>query len=435
MAERRRITIPVDEPTRGAGARPVALRIVNTGRELRLPEDRAVVRVGSDADNEIVLDDRFVSAVHCTLERRAGGLVVRDRGSRNGTRVNGASVRDCEVGPGARITVGNTTLLVLGPPTAAARPAAEELVSEDPAFRAALEMAARAARSSANIVILGESGTGKELVARLVHEASPQAGGPFVALNCGAIPRDLVESELFGHERGAFTGANERRLGLFEQAQGGTLFLDEIGELPLAQQPRLLRVLETRRLRRLGATEERVLDVRVVAATHRDLRAHVGSGAFRADLYHRLATVEVRLPPLRERQCDVVLLARRFLDDLEPQVGRRTLSPDALAALQGHAWPGNVRELRNAVLRAALLGEGELRAAELLSHVTGPEPPLDVAPRAEDPAVNLDDAVRDLIARALQRHRTVRGAARAIGMAKSTLHDRVRRYGLRRDED
>jgi DNA-binding NtrC family response regulator len=396
-----------------------------------LPEDRSIIRIGSDRTNEIVIDVGFVSSVHCTLERRGDTLFLRDRGSRNGTRVNGAKVRDCEVSVGARITLGSTTLLVLGPPTAPLRPAAQELLTADPAFRGVLETVTRAATSTANVVILGESGTGKELVARLVHESSPQSHGPFVALNCGAIARELVEAELFGHERGAFTGAHERRLGLFEQAQGGTLCPDAIGELPLAQQPRLLRVLETRRLRRLGGEEERALDVRVVAATHRELRALVADGLFRADLYHRLATVEVRLPPLRDRPGDIALLARRFLDELAPQVGRRALGPDALASLEAHSWPGNVRELRNAIFRAALLGDGALRGSELLSHLTaGPALGEPMIPPGDARGVNLDDAVRAFIVRALHHHRSIRATARAIGMAKSTLHDRIRRYGL-----
>jgi DNA-binding NtrC family response regulator len=423
MADRHRITQAAGE---APAAVPAALRVLSSGQELPLAADAARVGIGSDPSNDIVLDDRFVSSFHCALVRAGDRLVVRDQRSRNGTLVNGTRVRECEVRVGARITVGETTLLVVGGSGAGARSAAEQLVGEDPAFRAAVDAAERAARTAASVLILGESGTGKELVARLVHEASAFRCGPFVAVNCGAIARDLVESELFGHERGAFTGAADRRLGVFEQAHGGTLFLDEVGELPPSQQPRLLRVLETRRLRRVGGQEERAVDVRIVAATHRELRA----GGFRADLYHRLAAFEIRLPPLRQRPGDIPLLARRFLDELASQLGPRRLGAGAVALLQAHAWPGNARELRNTVQRAAMFGDADIGAADLLPHLEPrPAPPSSPTPPVP-PARQVEDTVRDLVERALRRHGSFRGAARAIGMPKSTLHDLARRYGL-----
>jgi DNA-binding NtrC family response regulator len=431
MAERKRITLPGKDAVLVPVA-PRALRLVATGRELPLPAEAASLRVGSDRGNEIIVDDRFVSRLHCTLEREDGRLLVRDRKSRNGTLVNGTPVRVGELRVGARLTIGETTLLVVGEVAAGRRSAVELLVSEDRAFRAALEIAMRAARSEAPIVILGESGTGKELVARLVHESSPRAAGPFVAVNCGAIARELVESELFGHERGAFTGAGERRPGYFEQAQSGTLFLDEIAELPLEQQPRLLRALETLRVRRLGGVEEILLDVRVVAATHRDLRAAVAERQFRADLYHRLAGVELVLPPLRERRADIPLLARRFLDDLRAELGERELGADALAALVAHDWPGNVRELRHAVQRAARFCDGSvLRPEDLLAHLAR-DRGLALVPADGDAAVPFEHAMRLLMVRAVERNPTLRGAAKDLGIAKSTLHDRLRRYGVKR---
>jgi DNA-binding NtrC family response regulator len=432
MAERNRITHPAGDAVVPA---PVALRLCDASREWPLPSDGGRLGIGSDPSNELVLDDRFVSSFHCSLERANGRLLVRDQRSRNGTLVNGTRVRECEVRVGTRLTVGETTLLLVGDGRTGARSAAELLITADAGFRATLETAERAARSAANILILGESGTGKELVARLVHEASPYAPGPFVALNCGAIARDLVESELFGHERGAFTGAAERRLGVFEQAHGGTLFLDEVGELPLSQQPRLLRVLETRRLRRVGGQEERALDVRIVAATHRDLRAASAAGGFRTDLYHRLATVELRLAPLRERPADVALLARRFLEELAGQLGERRLGAEAQAILEAHPWPGNVRELRNTVQRAAMFSDGEIGAADLFAQLQAGRAPLAAPPVAvagEPRPVQVDDAVRDMVERALRDHPSYRAAARAIGMPKSTLHDLARRYGFKR---
>jgi DNA-binding NtrC family response regulator len=251
-----------------------------------------------------------------------------------------------------------------------------------------------------------------------------------VAVNCGAIARELVESELFGHERGAFTGAMERRPGVFEQADGGTLLLDEIGELPLPQQPALLRVLETRTLRRVGGQGERQVDVRVIAATHRDLRAASRASEFRLDLYHRLAALEVRLPPLRERPDDILLLARHFLDEVAREHGPRTLSEATLQALVAHPWLGNVRELRNAFQRAALLSDGELALADLIPDGLPPQSASSLAVR-EDALVQVDDVLRRAMAGALSRFGSYRRAAAALGMSKSTFHDRARRYGLK----
>ncbi len=437
MSDRKRITLPGHDP--GSGGVPIALRFVGSAKEVPLPPDVQAFGIGGDRVNYLVLQDDFVSGLHCTLERStATRLVVRDRKSRNGTIVNGARIRECEVGVGARITIGETTMVVIGSRPAEPRSAIEELVGEDPAFRDALRLAVRTAASpvtQAAILVRGESGTGKELVARLIHESSPRASGPFVAINCGAISGSLIESELFGHERGAFTGAVERRRGVFELAHGGTLFLDEIGELPLEQQPRLLRVLETRRLRRVGGQEELAVDVRVVAATHRDLQTAAERKEFRLDLYHRLASIEIRLPPLRERPDDLALLARRFVADLAAELGPRTIGPQALAALATHSWPGNARELRNAIYRAALTSGTELRADAILAHVTKTNAPPSRTERLREPEApyaTVDDVLRDLIARALTKHGSMRKAAGAVGMPKSTFHDLARRLGLER---
>jgi DNA-binding NtrC family response regulator len=418
----KRETMPVDPRPSPAAT---AVRVLGSDRVVPLP---ARLTIGSDPDNDLVLEDRCVSAFHCVLERRGESLVVRDRRSRIGTFVNGSRVVESEVEVGARLLVGATALAVLGAPRAVA--GTPELVGEDPRFVEAVATAVRAAPSRATVLILGESGTGKELVARLVHDRSPRAGQPFVAVSCAAIARELVESELFGHERGAFTGAVERRLGVFEQADGGTLFLDEIGELPREQQPALLRVLETRRLRRVGGSGEREIDVRVVAATHRDLRSESRAGSFRLDLYHRLAAVEVRIPPLRERPADVARLARHYLAEVCREYGPRSLAPETLEALCVHPWFGNVRELRNALHRAAVLSERELRLADLLPDglVAVAEPP---EPAAGAPGLPLDDMLRRAMVGALARFGSYRRAAAALGMSKSTFHDRARRYGLK----
>src|SRR5215510_9298411 len=232
------------------------------------------------------------------------------------------------------------------------------IVGTDPGLRAVLARARLVAPTRTPVLVTGESGTGKELLARALHELGPDPGGPFVTVNCGALPRELAESELFGHERGAFTGAAGRRSGWFEEASGGTLVLDEIGELALDLQPKLLRVLETGRLRRVGGGGELAVRVRVVALTLRDLEGDVVRRAFRGDLYYRLAGFHLTLPPLRRRRGDIPLLARAFLREIEPEVGRRELAACAIDALTAADWPGNVRELRNVIRRAAILTQG-----------------------------------------------------------------------------
>jgi two-component system nitrogen regulation response regulator GlnG len=239
------------------------------------------------------------------------------------------------------------------------------IVGDDAALRAVLARARRVAPTATPVLVTGESGTGKELLARALHDLGPRPGGPFVAVNCGALPRELAESELFGHERGAFTGAAMRRRGWFEEASGGTLVLDEIGELPIDLQPKLLRVLETGRIRRVGGAGEASISVRVVAMTLRNLAQEAQRGQFRPDLYYRLAGFELVLPPLRRRRGDIPLLVRHFLREIEREVGPRELDPAALAALVDAEWPGNLRELRNVVRRAAILSERRIDVTAL----------------------------------------------------------------------
>jgi DNA-binding NtrC family response regulator len=431
----------------------VALRIVGTGAEVPLPEGIDRFTIGSDEANDLVLEDEYVSKLHCVLERHGGReWIVRDRKSRNGTYVDGVKVSESQVVTGSRLVIGGVALTLVGAGPRTPQALLDGLVGDAPGLRAAVDMAMRAARSSAPTLILGESGTGKELFARLIHFASARAPGPFVPVNCGAIAQTLGESELFGHERGAFTGASERRRGLFEQADGGTIFLDEIGELPQKQQSLLLRVLEARRVRRVGGAGENEVDVRVVAATHRDLGELSTAGAFRHDLYHRLATVEIRVPALRERPGDIPLLARHFLDELTPELGARTIDDETMAELMRHSWPGNVRELRNAIHRAAAMGDGPLRLEDMVPararykavgrHAAGTTPP---PPGGKDPLpplgpttlhlaeeLGLEDMIKAEMARALARCGTQRRAAQYLGMARSTFHERAHRYGLLR---
>jgi len=328
----------------------------------------------------------------------------------------------------------------------------DAIIGEDPALRATLARAALVAPTGVPVLVTGESGTGKELIARVLHELGPNPAGPFVAVNCGALPRELAESELFGHERGAFTGAAVRRVGWFEEASGGTLVLDEVGELPIDLQPKLLRVLETGRLRRVGGAGEIGVRVRVVAMTLRDLQADVSRRCFRDDLYYRLAGFCLRMPPLRERRGDIPLLAAHFLRELAGEVGDRHLDAAALSALTAAVFPGNVRELRNTIRRAAILagqrGDGRIDvdalelppAAAAFRFAEGGEGDAPVPAPAPVPLP--DDAIRiagrsfDEIEREVfqwalrQSAGSRRRAARALQIARSTFCDKVKRYGL-----
>jgi DNA-binding NtrC family response regulator len=300
----------------------------------------------------------------------------------------------------------------------------DDFVTEDPATKELLVLVDRVAPRDIAVLVTGESGTGKELIARRLHARSPRAKGPFVAVNAAALPETLAESELFGAEKGAFTGADQARAGRFEEAGGGTLFLDEVGELPAALQAKLLRVLEERVVRRLGGSRDLPVDVRLVAATNRDLTQETESGAFRQDLFFRLAVVVVNIPPLRERPGDVPLVARHFAARLAARhrVPVPRLTDDALEALAGHPWPGNVRELRNVLERAVVVRGGEpIRAEDLALAVTAPAAqPLDRAHRE-----------REALLAALKRTGGRRDeAARLLGISVRTLYYRLKQWGI-----
>jgi DNA-binding NtrC family response regulator len=318
-----------------------------------------------------------------------------------------------------------------------AAPAAEgesdssyEGVGDSPAFRSLIARAQRVAQTDADILIEAESGTGKELLARLVHSSSQRGSGPFVAVNCSAFPDNLLESELFGHVRGAFTGANNPKPGKFELADGGTLLLDEIGEMPLTLQPKLLRVLQEREIDRLGDTRTLSVDVRVIATTNRTLRALVDAGLFRADLYYRLHVVPLTIPPLRERQEDILPLAEFFLRKHEPraQRGMYRVSPELAAQLQSHNWPGNIRELENFMRRAMALTSGTTLGPQLLDA-------RDVAQTDRTPSfkpgLTLQEMERQLLEKTLEAtggNRT--RAAELMGVSLRTIRNKIREYGL-----
>jgi len=335
-------------------------------------------------------------------------------------------------------------------------PTLETIVGDDPALRLVLARAARVAPTRIPVLVTGASGTGKELLARVLHELGPQPKGPFVAVNCGTLARELAESQLFGHERGAFTGAGSRRPGWFEEAAGGTLVLDEIGELPMDLQPKLLRALETGRIRRVGGSGETTVEVRVLATTLRDLRRDTQRGSFRLDLFHRLAGFELQMPALRDRPGDVLRLAQHFLDEFKPDLGPRAITAEAARKLLAHDWPGNVRELRHVIRRAALLSSEVIDApsveieptgdgADGMSRAADGSGPMaataDLGRSAAAPIVDCDllplrnksfeQIQTDVFVWALRRNgNSRRRAAAALGISRSTFCDRVRRMGL-----
>ncbi len=300
------------------------------------------------------------------------------------------------------------------------------LVARSEAMRKVVELARRVAQVDSTVLLAGESGVGKERLARLLHDESARAGGPFVAVNCGAVPETLLESELFGHARGAFTGAVGDRPGLFEAAHGGTLFLDEVGEIAPAMQVKLLRALQERKVRRVGENAERRVDARIVAATNRPLEDDVATGRFRRDLYYRLRVVEIRVPPLRERPEDVLPLARLLLDAASRRLGRHVsgLTPAAADVLRRYAWPGNVREIENALERAVALADGErVDVVDLPEEVRGTLP----HPSFDGPVRPLEDVERDYILAALRAHGGNRTrTAAALGIGAATLFRKLR---------
>ena len=356
-------------PPNPAAERPTVGRFALTvidgpgvGKVWESRDDRC--SIGSNPLNDVVIDDATVSRFHCELVMEEDGPRILDLRSRNGTIVNGMRVRDAYLRGGSMIRLGRVMVrfdfssernrLRVSDATRFGR-----LVGTSTSMRAAFALLERAAGSDTTVLLEGETGTGKSQAAEGLHTESSRAAQPFVVVDCASIPSNLLESELFGHERGAFTGAEGRRIGAFEEADGGTIFLDEIGELPTDLQPKLLRALENRQVRRIGANTFRHVDVRLIAATNRDLRAEVNAGRFRSDLYFRLAVVKVRLPSLRDRSEDLPDLVRNLLaaQGVTPERIEALMTPAFLAEIMQHTWPGNVRELRNYVERCILFDE------------------------------------------------------------------------------
>jgi DNA-binding NtrC family response regulator len=418
-----------------------------------------VIRIGARRGNDLQLGDAKVSGLHAEIRLDERGYRLRDLDSTNGTFVGGMRINDVYVPPGATITVGGSRLRFdpLGESVEIELSESDKfgsMIGRSVKMRELFARLDKLAASDATVLVTGETGVGKELVAEALHDHSPREKGPFVVLDCGSIPPTLIESELFGHERGAFTGATTSYAGAFERAHKGTVFLDEIGELPLPMQPKLLRVLERKEVRRVGGTSTFEVDIRVVAATNRDLGVEVNRGRFREDLYYRLAVARVHVPPLRERRDDIPLLIEHILAST-PGGDTAAIAQETIDLMMKHDWPGNVRELRNVIERAVLLSESPDSEAAFRRAPPSPprsEPsaitntpsttataadavmsvPIDVAtPFKLAKQTVINEFERRYIAKLLGQHDgNISAAARAAGIDRMSIHKMLHRLGL-----
>ncbi len=393
--------------------------------------------IGSHPSNDLVIEDGTVSRFHCDLAIAGAAVRVRDLGSRNGTRIGDVAVADALIGSGKVLALGATDLRVDIDAAEVQLDASDlsrfgDLIGESAVMREVFSQLEKIAASNATVLIEGETGCGKEGAAEAIHDASARAGGPFIVVDCSAIAPTLLEAELFGHEAGAFTGAVGRRIGALEQASGGTLFLDEIGELPGELQPKFLRALESREIRRIGSTSPVWCDLRIIAATNRDLRAEVNRGTFRADLYYRLAVVRLALPPLRERTDDIPVLARHLLDKIgaTPAAIAELTTPEYLATLAAAPWPGNVRELRNHLEQCVVYGE---RIAPNTPSAAHPAREVDASASYEVARRQaIDEFERTYLTKLLERNGgNVAATARDAGVNRGYLYRMLGRHGLR----
>ena len=418
MAETEALSRP---KTQAGHCRAVVVEGPDKGRTCRI---NTAILIGTADHCDLQLTDPTVSRRHVTIEPTAEGVRLRDERSKNGIFVDELRVRDVEIPISTRVRVGQTVVRIdperFAEPSAAVRDMPDafgRFLGKSAALATTYERLARATASDVTVLLEGDSGTGKEVLAEAIHEMGARKNGPFIVVDCGSIPETLIEAELFGHEAGAFTGAGESRPGAFEAANGGTIFLDEIGELPLAMQTRLLRALDRKQVRRLGGTAFYEVDVRVIAATNRDLDHEVEEGRFRLDLFHRIAVALIRVPPLRERPEDIEFLARKFLERLgKPS---EILTRETVARMNQYGWPGNVRELRNYIERLAVMGEA---AEGLDGHNSDVElTPVDLARLSyrEARAKVLENFTKNYLAEVLKNcGGNVSKAARTAGIAR-----------------
>ncbi|MEZ4398688.1 MAG: sigma 54-dependent Fis family transcriptional regulator [Kofleriaceae bacterium] len=404
------------------------------GESVRLTERS--VSFGSAPSCELVLSDKTVSRKHLVAELVGDEVLMIDQGSTNGTFIGDSRFEKISIGFGAEVKLGRTVIKFLPDeevvePEPSAETAFGSIVGADTKMRQLFHLLTDVAATNATVLIEGETGTGKELIAEEIHNHSPRRDGPFVVFDCGSVPRELIESMLFGHVKGSFTGAVTDRKGAFAEAHGGTIFLDEIGEMALDLQPSLLRVLDKRAVRKVGSNVYEKIDVRVVAATNRDLRAEVAKKAFREDLYYRLAVIRVSVPPLRERGADIPLLVGHFMQAFGPQIN---CPPEDMAKLVRHSWPGNVRELRNAIERACLLSRnGNINIEDAL---LGGEaaPALGIRtdlPFKEAKGQLVEMFEREYIEDLMRRHKmNLSAAAREAQIDRKHLRELIRKYAL-----
>jgi len=413
-------------------------------RSLELEGER--IRVGSHPSNELLITDRLVSRFHCVLSLDRGLWTVADTDSLNGTLLSGVRIREAILPPGeCEIAIGDSVVRIaqLSPEKVTHVPELSsfgELRGRTLAMRQVFSVLERVAASDVTVLINGESGTGKELVASELVRRGPRRGRPFLTVDCGSISPTLIESELFGHTKGAFTGADRNRIGAFEAADRGTIFLDEIGEMPLEMQPKLLRALENREIRRAGENESRKVDVRVIAATHRNLEREVNRGTFREDLYFRLSVFTVRLPPLRERTEDIPDLVRTFLERMGCTENERLFTPQVYAQLARHDWPGNVRELRNYIERAVVLQDAV--EASRSAYTSEAQASSAAAPVSIDSPFKtakerlISDFERSYLEQLMAwAGGNVSRASRKAKLDRMYLHRLLQRYEIKRDEE
>ncbi len=396
--------------------------------------------IGKEDSNDLVLNQKFVSSRHLKVSREGNRFHLVDQHSTNGTWLGAVRVFEAEVPLYTSLRLGEAELTI-EPQATSSRGAVNSyqgIIGNDPSVAQLAELIERVAPSNAAVAVFGESGTGKELVARAIHSRSRRADKPFIPVNCAAISRELIESELFGHEKGSFTGAASTHKGAFEEADGGTLFLDEIGELPLEMQAKLLRALESGEIKRVGSAKPMNVDVRIVAATNRDLMAQARSGKFREDLYYRLCVIPLTLTPLRNRMSDVHPLADHFVKLFAPRGQNIRLTADATERLRRHSWPGNIRELRNVIHRALLLRKGDDLEAGDISFDTPNAPDaagvlrLDGGvPEGVSLEALLDDAEKMIVLAVLEHHAGNRDrAVKQLQMSRSRLYKRLKEWGL-----
>ncbi|OGW55023.1 MAG: hypothetical protein A2Z46_03175 [Nitrospirae bacterium RBG_19FT_COMBO_55_12] len=423
------------------GKRPVILKkvrlVVVTGKDERKEAllQKPVVTIGTLGDSDLALTDPTVSRSHAVVEEKADGYLLRDLGSTNGTFLDGVKVREAYLSAGSVIRLGQTEI--------AFSPVEErienlrsssgrfgELVGASAAMREVFGVLERVAPTDVSVLILGETGTGKELAARAIHGHSRRSEKPFVVFDCGAVAPNLIESELFGHEKGAFTDAVKSRQGAFELAQDGTIFLDEIGELTPTLQPKLLRALDQREIKRVGAEQPLGINVRVIAATNKNLEKEVQAGRFREDLYYRLSVVSVFMPPLRKRKEDIEKIAEHLLPGISGEMRKKLtgLSPEAAEALRIYPWPGNVRELKNVLERAAALSDGERIEVRDLFLSQGKKS-ITIEGLSGKTLEEIEKAAIHATLKSVSGNKTA--AAKALGIAYSTLYEKMKKYGMK----